>query len=123
MRKRDLILENVAYVPGFHTNIISGYLMWKELKIWHCPHTNELVKENPTKREKITLLMSVKSMYRQLVIKYKPLQLYSFPSIKPLKIPQSDDVVFVLPVIQTAPRQPHQWRKKPPASTPDGSLR
>ena len=79
-RKRNLILENVAYISEFHTNIISGYSMWKELKIWHCSHTSQLVKGDPMKGEKIILLISVKPMYRQLVVEYKPVQHYSSSS-------------------------------------------
>ena len=72
-KKRALILENVAYVPDFHTNIVSGFLLWKELKIWYFPHTSELVRGNPVKQEKITLMIPLKPIYRQLVIEYKPL--------------------------------------------------
>ena len=108
IRKKDLILENVAYVSGFHTNIISRFLLWKELKIWHCSHMNELVKGDSFKK-KITSIIPVKSMYRQLVIKYKPFQSY-FSALRsttmPFRIPRSDCAVFILPAIQTAPRQP-----------------
>ena len=113
--RRSLILDNVAYVPNFHTNIVSGFLLWKKLKIWHLEHDKALGQGSPTKGEQLVTLIPVSYMFRQIVIEYKPLSSYlsSFqtPQVK-VRIPRSDAAVFILPTIRSAPRKPRRARKR-----------
>ncbi|KAF4504944.1 hypothetical protein G6O67_006949 [Ophiocordyceps sinensis] len=39
---RDLVLEDVAFIPGFHINLISSYKLEKALSFWFCGFDNTL---------------------------------------------------------------------------------
>ncbi|KUI57516.1 hypothetical protein VP1G_10916 [Cytospora mali] len=41
-QRQDLVLENVAYVPGFDSNIISSSVLKKNLGYWVCGYDNTL---------------------------------------------------------------------------------
>ncbi|KAM4067905.1 reverse transcriptase (RNA-dependent DNA polymerase) [Hirsutella rhossiliensis] len=53
---RDLVLKNVAFIPGFHTNLISGDKLRKE-GYWHCGLDNT-IRFGTMERNRILLKMS-----------------------------------------------------------------
>jgi hypothetical protein len=67
--KRDLILNNIAIIKGFHTNIVSEYKL-RSLGIWYNSFDYTL-RHSPL--EKSIILKKLERKYNLVFIKLKPL--------------------------------------------------
>lgn len=74
---RDLVLEDVAFVPNFHTNIIAANLLYKK-GYWFC-HLDKTIRYGPSLTNNV-VVMDIKIMFDLLVAEYKPSCSYSLPS-------------------------------------------
>ncbi len=71
---KDLILKDVAYVPNFHTNIISADKLF-EKGFWFC-HLDTTLRYGQSMTANV-VVMTLQRKYGLLVAEYKPISLYS----------------------------------------------
>ncbi|KJZ69778.1 hypothetical protein HIM_10837 [Hirsutella minnesotensis 3608] len=118
---RDLVLINVAYVPRFHTNIISAKRL-KRKGLWYCGFDNTL---RMGTYEDNDVLCRLTEKYDLEIVEYKPISRSYF------QLPQSQISVFnafqdVLPSLQAGSQPPPPRRRmatsrQPPPPRSDSS--
>ena len=74
---RNLVLQDVAFVPHFHTNIIAANPLY-EMGYWFC-HLDKTLRYGQSLTNNVVVL-DIKIMYGLLVAEYKPSHSYSLPS-------------------------------------------
>jgi len=92
--------EKALYIPGFHTNCLSGKLLRKK-GIWVDQWDGNLYYGEPSKR---ILMCKLQEIHEQSVIEYNAIS--SYP-----RIPRSFVGVFVLPALQPGARAARRRRK------------
>jgi hypothetical protein len=90
--KRDLILNNIAVVKGFHTNIVSEYKL-RSLGIWyngfdytlrHRPPEKSIILKKLERKYNLVFmeLKSLSSSYSYAQIGDRPTSILMFPTLK-----------------------------------------
>ena len=74
---RDLVLEDVTFVPHFHTNIIAANPLY-EKGYWFC-HLDKTLCYGQSMTNNV-VVMDIKIMYGLLIAKCKPTSSYFLPS-------------------------------------------
>ena len=74
---RHLVLQDVAFVPHFHTNIIAANPLY-EMGYWFC-HLDKTLCYGQSLTNNIVVI-DIKIMYSLLIAEYKPSHSYSLPS-------------------------------------------
>ena len=74
---RDLVLQDVAFVPHFHTNIIAANPLY-EMGYWFC-HLDKTLRYSQSLTNNVVVL-DIEIIYGLLVAEYKPSHSYSLPS-------------------------------------------
>ena len=108
---RDLVLKDVAFVPNFHTNIISADLLFEQGYWFHGEELTLRWGKSPNS----VVVMNLERKYRLLVAQYKPVDRSYF------YLPRSNAGVFVFRATRTAQNQPRLGRRRSTQLQPDRS--
>lgn len=74
---RDLVLTNVAFVPDFHTNFVSMYILQASLGAWYCAFDATL-RVGTMKKSSVLEVAQMVRNHNLTFLEYKPISFYSY---------------------------------------------